>query len=111
MLAAESIGASRLRIMLRHVLPNVFAPIIIVFTGSLGGIIIAESGLSFLGLGVAPPTPTWGGMLSGAATEFLERAPWISIATGTTLTLVVLSFNLAGDALRDILDPRLRGTQ
>ena len=108
-LAAHAIGAPTGRILLRHVIPNVFAPIIIVYTGSLGGIIIAESGLSFLGLGIAPPTPTWGQMLSGAATQFLERAPWISVFTGTTLTLVVLSFNLAGDALRDILDPRLRG--
>lgn len=109
--AARSMGAWDLRILLRHILPNVFAPIIVISTIQLGGIILAESSLSFLGLGTPPPTPTWGGMLSGSGRRFMELAPWMAVFPGLAITLAVLGFNLFGDALRDVLDPRLRGSR
>ncbi|MBI4299670.1 MAG: ABC transporter permease [Chloroflexi bacterium] len=109
--AARSIGASDLRILLRHILPNVMAPIIIIASVMLGGAILLEASLSFLGLGTPPPRPSWGGMLSAEGRRYMESAPWLAVAPGVTISIVVLAFNLLGDALRDILDPRLRGTQ
>jgi peptide/nickel transport system permease protein len=105
--AARSMGASPQRIMLRHVLPNLFAPIMVVATAGLGGAILAEASLSFLGLGVPPPTPTWGRMLSGT-TNFWKTNPLLPLAPGIAISLVVFAFNMFGDALRDLADPRLR---
>ena len=107
--AARVIGCSNLRIMMRYILPNAWAPIIVISTAALGVAIIVESSLSFLGLGPPPPNPTWGSMLSGSARSSMSIAPWLALAPGFAITLVVLSFNLLGDTLRDILDPRLRG--
>lgn len=109
--AAQSMGASTPRVLLRHVLPNVMAPIIILFTTRVGFVILAESGLSFLGLGVPPPVPTWGGMLSGSGRSFMMQGPWLALAPGLCLTLVVYATNVFGDALRDLLDPRMRGSR
>jgi peptide/nickel transport system permease protein len=109
--AAKSIGASSLRILWRHVLPNVIAPLIVLFTSSVGTAILAESGLSFLGLGVPPPYPTWGGMLSGNGRTYMLQGPWLALAPGLCLTLVVYAINVFGDALRDMLDPRMRGSR
>ena len=109
--AARSLGAPDLRIMLRHILPNVTAPIIVLTSVVIGQAIISEATLSFLGLGVQEPRPSWGGMLSGNAQRHIEDAPWLVIFPGLALALVVFAFNLFGDALRDVLDPRLRGTQ
>lgn len=107
--ASRSIGSSNIRTLLRHVLPNVFAPIIIIFTLAMGGAIIAEASLSFLGMGIPPPTPSWGGMLSGAGRRYMLQAPWLVIWPGLALSLVVYGINMLGDAMRDLLDPRLRG--
>ena len=107
--AARCIGASPARIIVRHVLPNIFAPMMITTTVSLGGIILAEAGLSFLGLGVPPPNSSWGNMLSVDGRRFMLTAPWLAIVPGLAITLVVFAFNMLGDALRDVLDPRLRG--
>jgi peptide/nickel transport system permease protein len=109
--AAQSIGASTGRILWRHILPNVMPPIIVLFTSRVGTVILAESSLSFLGLGVPPPTPTWGGMLSGSGRTFMFQGPWLAIAPGVCLTLVVYATNVFGDALRDLLDPRMRGSR
>jgi peptide/nickel transport system permease protein len=109
--AARAIGSSNNRIMLQHVLPNCWAPMIVLVSIALGTAILAESSLSFLGLGPPPPNPTWGSMLSRSARTYMSTAPWMAVAPGAAITLVVLSFNLLGDALRDILDPRLRGSQ
>jgi peptide/nickel transport system permease protein len=109
--AAKSIGASAPRILWRHVLPNVIAPLIVLFTSSVGTAILAESGLSFLGLGVPPPYPTWGGMLSGNGRTYMLQGPWLALAPGLCLTLVVYAINVFGDALRDMLDPRMRGSR
>ena len=106
--AAQACGASPGRIVLRHVLPNVFAPILIIGTVWLGNAIVIEAALSFLGLGTPPPTPTWGGMLSGEGRRNLETAPYLAIFPGLAISIVVLAFNMLGDALRDLLDPRLR---
>ena len=106
--AAEAIGASAGRIVSRHVLPNVFAPILVIATVWLGNAIVIEAALSFLGLGTPPPTPTWGGMLSGEGRRNLETAPYLAIFPGVAISVVVLAFNMLGDALRDLLDPRLR---
>jgi len=106
--AAHASGASPGRIVLRHVLPNVFAPILIIGTMWLGNAIVIEAALSFLGLGTPPPTPTWGGMLSGEGRRNLETAPYLAIFPGLAISIVVLAFNMLGDALRDLLDPRLR---
>jgi peptide/nickel transport system permease protein len=105
--AARACGATHLRIMLRHVLPNIIATMIVIFSISIGLYILAESGLSFLGLGPADQT-TWGKMVSGGR-NVLDSHPWESMFSGTAITLTVLAFNLAGDAIRDELDPRLRG--
>jgi peptide/nickel transport system permease protein len=108
--AAAALGGSHARIILRHVLPNVAATIIILATIGLGGVILAESALSFLGFGVPPPYPSWGAMLSGSGRTYMFRAPWMAIWPGVAISLAVFGFNMLGDALRDILDPRLRGT-
>ena len=107
--AAQSIGASTPRILWRHILPNVLPPIIVLFTTRVGVVILAESGLSFLGLGVPPPAPTWGGMLSGSGRTFMFQGPWLALAPGLCLTVVVYATNMFGDALRDLFDPRMRG--
>jgi len=103
--AARSVGASNGRIILRHLLPNSMAPIIVAATLGVAGAIIAESTLSFLGLGIQPPTPTWGNMLQDAQDE-LGRAPWLAIFPGLVIFLAVVSINFIGDGLRDALDPR-----
>lgn len=107
--AARCTGATNGRVILRHVLPNIMAPIIVVATLGLGNVILAESALSFLGLGVPPPYPTWGQMLSGSSRVFMYEAPWLAIVPGVAISLAVFGFNMFGDALRDLLDPRLRG--
>lgn len=107
--AARAIGATRMRIMALHVLPNVVAPFLIVASVQLGNAILLESTLSFLGLGVPPPHSSWGRMLTGGAQQFAQTAPWLVIFPGAAITLLVLGFNLFGDALRDVLDPKLRG--
>ena len=106
--AAHASGASAGRIMLRHVLLNVSAPILVIGTVWLGNAIVIEAALSFLGLGTPPPTPTWGGMLSGEGRRNLETAPYLAVFPGMAISIVVLAFNMLGDALRDLLDPRLR---
>lgn len=108
MMAAEAIGASNLRLLLVHMAPNSAAPWLIAITASLGGAVISEASLSFLGLGVPPPHPSWGGMLSGNVQQYAESAPWLIIWPGIFLSLVVYGFNLFGDAVRDVMDPRLR---
>ena len=109
--AAQSIGATTTRILLRHIVPNVLPPVIVLFTTSLGAVILAESSLSFLGLGVPPPAPSWGGMLSGSGRTYMFQAPWLALGPGLSITLVVYATNVFGDALRDLLDPRLRGSR
>jgi peptide/nickel transport system permease protein len=109
--AAQSTGASSLRILWRHILPNVMAPVIVLFTTRVGTVILAESALAFLGLGVPPPAPTWGGMLSGSGRIYMLEGPWLAIAPGLCLVVVVYATNVFGDALRDLLDPRMRGTR
>jgi peptide/nickel transport system permease protein len=106
--AARAAGASSWRILLWHILPNVFAPILIIASVWLGNAIVIEAALSFLGLGTPPPTPTWGGMLSGEGRRSLETAPYLAIFPGLAISIVVLAFNMFGDAVRDLLDPRLR---
>lgn len=106
--AARAIGAGHWRIIFRHMFPNVVAPYLVMLTAFLGQAILLEASLSFLGLGVAEPTPAWGLMLRGAAVDFVQRAPWMAIFPGLAISLAVLAFNVFGDALRDALDPRLR---
>jgi peptide/nickel transport system permease protein len=106
--AARAIGASDVRIIMRHIAPGCFAPYIVVATGLVGVAIITESALGFLGLGIPPPTPTWGEMLSNALTNLLF-APYLAVTPGVFITLAVFSFSVLGDSLRDVLDPRLRG--
>jgi len=107
--AARAVGCGHARIILRHILPNVAATIIILATIGLGTAILAESALSFLGFGVPPPYPAWGAMLSGSGRTYMFRAPWMAIWPGVAISLAVFGFNMLGDALRDVLDPRLRG--
>ena len=106
--AARSIGASNTRIMFSYILPNVMAPMITIATLGLGTAILIEASLSFLGLGVPPDVATWGGMLNREARAFMTESPWIAIFPGLALSLAVFGFNMLGDALRDVLDPRLR---
>lgn len=106
--AARAIGMSEFRIAVRHVLPNTVAPLIVIMTAQLGAAILTEASLSFLGLGVPEPHPSWGRMLSESAAEYVRTAPWLVIVPGIAISLSVFGTNLFGDALRDILDPRLR---
>jgi peptide/nickel transport system permease protein len=108
-LAERAMGTSNMRIMIRHILPNSFAPIIVTMTLQLGFVILAEASLSFLGIGIRPPTPAWGSMVNDGY-KFLSMMPILSFAPGIAIMLVVFAFNIVGDALRDALDPRLRGT-
>lgn len=106
--AARAVGSQHWRVMARHILPNVMAPYLIMLTAQLGNAILVEASLSFLGLGTAEPTPSWGLMLSGSAASYAEKAPWVAIFPGLAITLAVFGFNLFGDSLRDALDPKLR---
>lgn len=106
--AARAVGMSEFRIAVRHVLPNTIAPLIVIMTAQLGAAILTEASLSFLGLGVPEPHPSWGRMLSESAAEYVRTAPWLVIFPGVAISLAVFGTNLFGDALRDILDPRLR---
>jgi len=106
--AVQALGASRRRVILQHIIPNVMAPYIIMVTAQLGAAILAEAALSYLGLGAAEPTPSWGLMLSGSAPSYAEKAPWIALFPGMAISLGVFGFNLFGDSLRDALDPKLR---
>ena len=106
--AARAVGMSEFRIAVRHVLPNTLAPLIVIATAQLGAAILTEASLSFLGLGVPEPHPSWGRMLSESAAEYVRTAPWLVIFPGLAISLAVFGTNLFGDALRDILDPRLR---
>ena len=108
-LAARAIGSSDLRIMIRHMAPNLVATYIVLATISLGWAIVVEASLSFLGVGVPPSVPTWGGMLTGA-TKYVETAWWVAVFPGLAIAIVVFAWNLLGDALRDVLDPKLRGS-
>jgi len=103
--SARALGAGDLRLMARHILPNIVSAIVVQATVAIPTAIIAEAVLSFLGLGVQPPAPSWGTMLN-AAQQFLEQAPWMAYWPGLAIFVLALSFNLAGDGLRDILDPR-----
>ena len=107
--SASCIGAGHGRVIRKYVLPNVFAPIIVLATAQLGTAILAEATLSFLGYGVKPPFPAWGSMLSGNGRQYFLIAPWLAIWPGLAISLSVFGFNMFGDALRDVLDPRLRG--
>ncbi len=106
--AARAMGFSHSRIILRHMVPNVMAPFLIMITAFVGQAILTEASLSYLGMGVQEPTPAWGLMLQGGAEEYAESAPWVPIFPGLAITLAVFGFNLFGDAVRDTLDPRLR---
>jgi len=108
-MAARALGGSEGRVVFRHVLPNCMAPYLVIATANLGSAIVAEASLGFLGLGVPPPTPAWGSMLSGATQTYLFRAPWMAIYPGLAISLAVFGFNMLGDAVRDLLDPRLKG--
>ena len=107
--AAHAIGMSERRIALRHILPNTVAPLIVLATAQFGSAILTEASLSFLGLGIPEPVPSWGRMLSESAAEYMRTAPWLVIFPGLAISAVVFGTNLLGDALRDILDPRQRG--
>ena len=107
--AAIAVGCSTPRMLGRHILPNVLAPVIILFTITMGYMILAEATISFLGYGIPPPQPSWGGMLSLEGRRFMELAPTLALWPGLALALVVFGINMLGDAVRDILDPRLRG--
>jgi peptide/nickel transport system permease protein len=107
--AAQAVGMSEWRVAVRHVLPNTIAPLIVLGTAQLGAAILTEAALSFLGLGVPEPYPSWGRMLSASAAEYVRTAPWLVIFPGVAISVVVFGTNLLGDALRDILDPRQRG--
>jgi len=107
--AARALGASTGRVVFRHLLPNVMPMVIVSFSMGIGGVILAEASLSFLGFGIPPPQPSWGGMLSGQARRFMYEAPWMALWPGVALTLAVYGVNMFGDALRDLIDPRLRG--
>jgi peptide/nickel transport system permease protein len=106
--AARALGFSHARIILRHMLPNVMAPYLIIFTSAIGGAILLEASLSYLGMGVQEPTPAWGLMLQGGAEEYVESAFWVAFFPGFAIALAVFGFNMFGDAVRDVLDPRLR---
>jgi|SaaInl7_200m_RNA_FD_contig_61_421381_length_3971_multi_16_in_0_out_0_2 peptide/nickel transport system permease protein len=107
--AADAIGAKTSRILLLHILPNIMAPIIVLFSTRIAAVILAEATLSFLGLGIPPPAPSWGGMLSAEGRGYMLRFPYLALPPGIALTIVVFGINMFGDAMRDLLDPRLRG--
>jgi peptide/nickel transport system permease protein len=107
--AAHAVGCANWRIMLRHILPNVMAPYIVIASAGLAGAILVEASLSFLGMGVPPPAPSWGRMLSTEGMRFFETASWMAIFPGLFISAAVFGANLFGDALRDVLDPKLRG--
>lgn len=109
--AAQSIGARTWHILIRHIVPNVMPVVIVLFTTRIGAVILTEAGLSFLGLGVPPPAPNWGSMLSGTGRTYMYLGAWLALAPGLCLTIVVYAINVYGDALRDLLDPRMRGSQ
>jgi len=106
--AARALGFGHARIILRHMVPNVMGPFLIMISAFVGNAILLEASLSYLGLGVTEPTPAWGLMLQGGAEEYAESAPWMAIWPGIAISLAVFGFNLFGDALRDVLDPKLR---
>ena len=110
-LAARAIGSPTTATLMRHVLPNIMAPVIIIFSITVGGVIIAEASLSFLGFGLPLEIPSWGGMLSREGRQYMEVAPWLALFPGLALTITVYCFNMLGDAMRDLLDPRLRGSE
>jgi peptide/nickel transport system permease protein len=107
-MASHSMGSNNWRIILRHIVPNCFSPILVLITMMMGTTILAEAGLSFLGIGITPPTPAWGGMVTDGR-NYLLTNPMLSVAPGVAIMLLVFSFNMVGDGLRDALDPRLRG--
>jgi peptide/nickel transport system permease protein len=107
--ASKAVGCTNWRIMYKHILPNIMAVVIVSFSMGMGGAILAEATLSFLGFGIPPPAPSWGGMLSGPARRYMLQAPWMALWPGVALSLVVYGMNMFGDGIRDILDPRLRG--
>ena len=107
--AADAVGSSRLRTFMRHVVPNVLPIVIIMFSVTIGGVILALASLGFLGFGLPPGTPDWGGLLSREGRQYMERAPRLAFWPGLCLTITVFSLNMFGDAVRDLLDPRLRG--
>jgi peptide/nickel transport system permease protein len=107
--ASRAAGASHWQVLRRHVVPNVVPPVIIVASNALGFVILVEAAVGFLGYGVPPPYPSWGGMLGATGRSYMVRAPWLSVFPGLALSLAVFGFNVLGDALRDLLDPRLKG--
>jgi len=107
--AAEAIGCSTTRILTRHILPNIMAPTITLFSVRVPAMVMSEASLSFLGFGIPPPVPSWGGMLSGSGRAYMFEAPWMAVWPGLALATVVYGVNMFGDAVRDLLDPRLRG--
>ncbi len=110
-LAARAVGTPTSLILLRHVLPNIMAPVIIIFSINIGGVILSAASLSFLGFGLPPAVPEWGGLLSRDGREYMEMAPYLAFWPGLCLTITIYSLNMFGDAVRDLLDPRLRGGQ
>ena len=106
---AEAVGSSRWRSLIRHVVPNITPVIIVSFSTSIGGVIMALAALGFLGFGLPPTIPDWGGMLSREGRKYMEQAPWLALWPGLCLTITIYSLNMFGDAMRDLLDPRLRG--
>jgi len=109
--AARAIGASNTRILLRHIAPQVLSPIIVITSIELPHAILIEASLSFLGVGIPEPNPSWGSMIAGAGRDYITRAPWITIFPGVAISLAVFGFNMLGDGLRDVLDPKLRGSE
>lgn len=109
--AARSVGSSELRVMLRHVLPNCVAPFLIILTAHIGTAIVVEASLGFLGIGIPPPTASWGNMLGSAVGQAINPHWWRIVYPGVAIVITVLSFNIFGDAIRDVLDPRLRGSE
>jgi peptide/nickel transport system permease protein len=107
-LSAQAMGMSNSRIMLQEILPNAFPPLLVMITIGIGAVILAEAGLSFLGIGITPPTATWGGMVNDGY-KFIMSRPVLAISPGVAIMLIVFGFNMLGDGLRDALDPRLRG--
>ena len=107
--AAEAVGSRTTNTIIRHILPNIMAPVIVVFSTQVPGSILSEANLSFLGLGIPPPQPSWGGMLSGTGRNYMFLAPWMALWPGLAISIAIYGLNMFGDAVRDLLDPRLRG--